>query len=257
MWRGIVTTGAERSNVAGYTSGMRLTKGLLILSCAAALAAHAAPSPELLDLAARVNYGYYTAEPRAIDAAIAALERLTESPDVLYYRDFAALRRAQLGELDRAGQQRLRACVERDVAPGLDKRFASEVWVLVAACAEVAEDKGRRERALSLARERDDDNPRIALVEAWALDREAGTDAVAEKLAAVVEAFEAWAPALDDPEWGHAEALTALAADALQRGQARAARDLIERALLLAPDYRAALELRTAMQNARAGERRL
>jgi hypothetical protein len=237
---------------------MRLTKGLLIVSCAAALAAaHAAPSPELLDLAARVHYGYYNAEPRAIDAAMGALERLGESPEVLYYRDFAALRRAQLGEIDRALQQRLRACMDRDVSPGLDKRFAAEVWVLVAACAEVAGDEGRRERALSLARERDDDNPRIALVEAWTLEREAGVDAAAEKLAAVVEAFDGWAPSLDDPEWGHAEALTALAADALQRGQARAARDLIERALLLAPDYRAALELRTAMQNARASDRRL
>jgi hypothetical protein len=257
MWRGIVTTGAERSNVADYTSAMRLPEGLLIVSCVAAGAAQAAPSPELLDLAARVHYGYYNAEPRAIDAALAALERLTESPEVLYYRDFAALRRAQLGAIDRAGQQRLHACAERDVSPELDKHFAAEAWVLVAACAEVAEDKGRRERALSLARERDDDNPRIGLVEAWTLEREAGADAAAVKLAAVVEAFDAWAPSVDDPEWGHPEALTALAADALRRGQARAARDLIERALLLAPDYRAALDLRVALQSAHPRDRQL
>jgi Tfp pilus assembly protein PilF len=45
--------------------------------------------------------------------------------------------------------------------------------------------------------------------------------------------------------------LTSLAAGALQRGEMRAARDLIERALLLAPDYRAALELRAALQRTR------
>jgi tetratricopeptide (TPR) repeat protein len=236
---------------------MRLRKGLLLVLCATSCAAHAAPSPELLDLAARVHYGYYNAEPRAIDAAGAALERLSESPEVVYYRDFAALRRAQLGAIDRAGQQRLRACAEREVAPGLDKRFAAEAWVLVAACAAVAGDDGRREQALALARERDDDNPRIALVEAWTLERDGGTEAIAEKLAEVVGAFDAWAPALDDPEWGHAEALTALAADELQRGQVRTARDLIERALLLAPDYRAALELRVALQSARPSDRRL
>jgi hypothetical protein len=257
MWRGIVTTGAERSNVPGYTASMRWPNGLLIVGCATAFTAHAAPSPELLDLAARVHYGYYNAEPRAIDAAIVALERLGESPEVSYYRDFAALRRAQLGVTDRIGEQRLRACAERDVSSELDKRFAAEVWVLVAACAEVAGDEGRRERALARARERDDDNPRIALVEAWTLEPEAGSDVAAEKLAAVVEAFDAWTPSLHDPEWGHAEALTALAADALQRGQARVARDLIERALLLAPDYRTALELRTAMQSARPSDRRL
>ncbi len=100
-----------------------------------------------------------------------ALDRLADSPDVFYYRDFAALRRAQLGSADRSALARLAACAERVVPAGLDKRFAAEAWALVAACAQVAGDDGRRERALSQARERDDDNPRIALVEAWALAR--------------------------------------------------------------------------------------
>ena len=228
---------------------------------AAPFAAHAA-SAEVLDLAARVHYGYYHAEPRTIDTAATALDRLGDSAEVVYYRDFAALRRAQLGGNDRAGMERLRACAQRDPQPGHDKRLAAEAWVLVAACAQVAGDEGRRERALAFARERDDDNPRIALVEAWAMMQEAGTDAAkraaaSTQLEAVVEAFEIWAPSLDDPDWGHAEALTALAAAALERGQARTARDFIERALLLAPDYRAALDLRIAMQSARSGDRPL
>ena len=229
---------------------------MLSAALAAAAAAHGAPSSELLDLAARVHYGYYHAEPRAVDAALTALDRLGDASDVVYYRDFAALRLAQLGGTGRATLERLRACAERDVPPTLDKRAASEVWALVAACAEIAGDDGRRERALALARERDDDNPRVALVEAWALERAAAGDAaqseaVAAKLAAAVESFDAWAPSLDDPDWGHAEALTAMAAAALERGQARTARDLIERALLLAPDYRAALDLRAALQSGR------
>jgi hypothetical protein len=230
--------------------------------CAASFAAQAAPSAEVLDLAGRVHYGYYHAEPRAIEAALAALDRLPDSPDVFYYRDFAALRRAQLAPADRSISARLDACAERDVESKRDKRAAAEAWVLVAACAEVAGDDGRREQALALARERDTDNPRIALVEAWALRRAAGTDAarrdeLSARLTATVEAFDAWAPSIDDPDWGHAEALTALAATAIERGQARAARDLIERALLLAPDYSAAVELRVTMQNARAGDRTL
>jgi hypothetical protein len=51
--------------------------------------------------------------------------------------------------------------------------------------------------------------------------------------------------------------LTALAAAALERGQTRIARDYIERALLLAPDYSAALDLRVTMQSARSGDRTL
>lgn len=240
-------------------------KPTVALAAAAALAVSAvlaAPSAELLDLASRVHYGYYHAEPRVIDTALGALERLADSPEVTYYRDFAALRGAQLGGRDRAARGRLEACAARDVARGLEKRFAAEAWALVAACAEVAGDDGRREQALANARERDDDNPRIALVEAWALARKAGRDpaqraAVDAKLAAAVEAFDAWSPSIDDPDWGHAEALTALAARVLERGEVRAARDLIERSLLLAPDYQAAVELQVALQSARKGDRAL
>src|SRR5688572_25205764 len=156
---------------------MHRTMAALFGLAAAPFATLAAPSAEVLDLAGRVHYGYYHAEPRTIDAALTALDRLGDSPEVVYYRDFAALRRAQLGGNDRAGAERLRACAQRDAQPGHDKRFAAEAWVLVAACAQVAGDRGRRERALALARDRDDDNPRIALVEAWAVIQDAGEDA--------------------------------------------------------------------------------
>jgi hypothetical protein len=233
-----------------------------VLAAACTLHAAAAPSAELLDLAGRVHYGYYHGEPRALDAAAAALERLGDSPEVAYYRDFAALRRAQLGGAERSNAERVRECAHREVAPGVNKLAAAEAWVLVAACAFVAGDERRRVLALERARERDDDNPRIGLVEAWALEAASGTDAAhreaaTKKLAAVVEAFDAWSPPLDAPDWGHAEALTALAAKALDGGQPRTARDLIERALLLAPDYRAAVELRVALQTSRSDGRAL
>jgi hypothetical protein len=239
---------------------MHWTKALAAAVAGTALGVLAAPTGELLDLAGRVHYGYYQAEPRAVDAAIAGLERLQDSPEVAYYRDFAALRRAQLASADRASQERLRACAERDAALGLGKRFTAEAWTLVAACAHVAGDDSRYALALALARRHDDDNPRAALVDAWALMRGAETDAgrrdaLAAKLEGVVAAFDAWAPSIDDPDWGHAESLTALAGVALDRGQVRTARDLIERALLLVPEYRAALDLRARLQQARAGDR--
>jgi tetratricopeptide (TPR) repeat protein len=193
---------------------------------------------------------------------MAALERLAESPEVLYYRDFAALRLAQLGAAVPANVERLAACARRDARQGLEKRRAAEAWVLVAACAQLAGDEGRSQKALARAREHDGDNPRIALVEAWVLEAdtrgdETQRDAVAAKLKSVVEAFDAWVPSIDDPDWGHAEALTALGAAALARGQVRTARDLIERALLLVPDYRAAVDVRLAMQSAGSGGRTL
>lgn len=242
---------------------MRLTQSLpVVLAAVASCAALAAPSAELLDLAARVHYGYYHGEPRTIEAAETALDRLADSPEVLYYRDFAALRRAQLGGLDRNATARLAQCARREAAASVSKEVAADAWALAAACALFAGDERRSAQALARARERDADNPRIALVEAWTLERAAAddpalADGVAAKLAAAVEAFQAWTPSIDDPDWGEAEALTALAADALERGQVRAARDLVERALLVAPEYRTAVELRAALQGGRGSERAL
>jgi hypothetical protein len=45
------------------------------------------------------------------------------------------------------------------------------------------------------------------------------------------------------PDWGEAEALTAVGAERLQVGDRRSARDFIEVALLTAPDYVEALIL--------------
>jgi tetratricopeptide (TPR) repeat protein len=243
---------------------MGLTKWLLLAAAGvcASQQVSAAPSAELLDLAARVHYGFYHGDARAIETAQAALDRLADLPEVHYYRDFAALRRAQLGNSDRRALEHVSECARREVAAGLSKPLAAEAWALVAACALVAGEERRHDEALAFARELDDDNPRIALIEAWALERATGADpagreALAAKLTVVIEAFDAWVPSIDDPDWGHAEALAVLAASALARGQVRMARDLVERALLLAPGYRVAVDLQVALQSGRTGNRAL
>src|SRR5262245_42583939 len=129
---------------------MRLTEFVLVVSAGvmacATLPARAEISAELLDLAGRVHYGYYQGDERAIDAAQAALDRLADSPDVLYYRDFAALRRAQLRGRTRGGDARLSDCARRTVDPKLEGRPAAEAWILVAACALTADDTRRFEQ---------------------------------------------------------------------------------------------------------------
>jgi hypothetical protein len=150
-------------------------------------------------------------------------------------------------------------CARREAPAELTGRAAAEAAVLAAACALAASNDRRFEQALARARALDDDHPRIALLEAWALERTAlDPELRAEleaKLTAAVTAFDAWTPTIDDPEWGHAEALAALGESALARGDVRAARDLLERALLLAPDYSRAVALRTALQGARGPQR--
>jgi tetratricopeptide (TPR) repeat protein len=222
--------------------------------------ARAEISAEVLDLAGRVQYGYYQADERAIEAALTALDRLDDSPEVVYYRDFAALRLAQVG--GRNDDKRLSACAKREAPGELKGRAAAEAAVLAAACALVASDARRFEETLARARALDDDHPRIALLEAWMLEPTVARNPAARadfelKLTAAIEAFDAWTPTLDDPGWGQAEALAALGESALARGDVRAARDFLERALLLAPDYGRAVALRTAVQGARGGQRSL
>ncbi len=209
-------------------------------------------NPELLDLRARIDYGFYNAEPRAIVAAVSALERLDESPELSYLHDYAALRLAQLDASGAREAKRLKACADR--APEGDDDDAAEAWILVAACGGVAGAPERRiAQALDRARALDKSNPRITLVEAWQARRLAAAErssdpALRAKWQQAVSAFDARQTPAGTADWGQAEALTALAAVMLDSGEARAARDLIEQALWLAPDYRSAVELRSRIR---------
>jgi hypothetical protein len=238
---------------------MHVTKLLgVIMAAVAGVPSAQAAAAEVLDLAARIHYGYYHGEPQTIAVAEEDLARLGDAAKVVYYRDLAALRRAQLGVRDRESLRRLNDCARRQSGAGLAGRAAAEAWVLTAACALEAGDGRRLEQALAAARASDQDHPRIGLVEAWRLEQRGfettgERSALAAKWGAVVAAFEALPPSIEDPGWGQAEALVGLAENAWQLGEIRAARDLVERALLLAPGYRAAVELRATVLAPRGG----
>lgn len=233
---------------------MRLTEPSIMGLVAMAVAATSGAgerSAELLDLRARIDYGFYNAEPRAIVAAVNALERLDESLELNYLHDYAALRLAQLDASGAREAKRLKACADR--APEGHDDDAAEAWILVAACGVVAEAPERRiAQALDRARALDKSNPRITLVEAWQARRlaaERSSDpALRAKWQQAVSAFDARQTPAGAADWGQPEALTGLAAVMLDSGEVRAARDLIEQALWLVPDYRSAVELRSRIR---------
>ncbi|HEX5047167.1 MAG TPA: hypothetical protein VFX89_08615 [Gammaproteobacteria bacterium] len=243
---------------------MRLTERAGIFVSFAALLCGARPacaasSEEISDLASRIDYGYYAGEPRVIEAARAVLDRSEASdPATRYYTAYAAFRMAQLSAHDGAAPGAfVDTCVDK-ATPSRDAPATAEQWILVAACAEVGAQARRRDQALERARALDPENPRLALLDAWVASPRseqadpAGRDEAAARLEHAVAAFDA-RPAVDGgPDWGEAEALAALGEIVLARGETRAARDLIERALIVAPDYRLAVELRARMQGARA-----
>ena len=224
---------------------------------------------DLADLAARIEYGFYSNEPRVIDAARAALER-SESKDssVAYYRALAAFRLAQLDvEHGTDPGSLLEECLKPSTSDKAATPAAAEAWILVAACANLAARTAplrslllqrRRDQALSRAREIEPSNPRITLVEAWSLSLRPARESpevaqqAADELRHAIEEFGSWtSKQTDPPDWGEAEALASLGEILLARGSTRDARDLIERALLIAPDYDYAVGLRKRLRAAR------
>jgi tetratricopeptide (TPR) repeat protein len=88
------------------------------------------------------------------------------------------------------------------------------------------------------------ENPRVHFINALCAPSEEGDPVAIDRWRAVVAKFEAAPPSQPGkPDWGHAEALTLLGDSYLKRGEMVAARDVLERALVLAPDYRQAQQL--------------
>jgi hypothetical protein len=227
-------------------------------------AAAAAPSPEVADLAARITFGYYDGDARVVEAAHDELVRLGDADsDVRYERALAALRLAQLRAEHGQPLGTWPAECAAAARPGEATGAAAESWLLVAACSQVAgrgeagaapaRDR-RREQAFARARELDAGNPRLALLEALeisdrpALAAPAAQSAAAEKLRAALAAFAAREAPPGAPDWGQAEALALLGEVVLAQGDVRTARDLLERALLIAPGYRFALDVEAQLK---------
>jgi hypothetical protein len=236
---------------------------LLVLLWTLTPTARAELSPELADLAARIEYGFYAEEPRVIDAAYAALARLpADDGAARYYGALAAFRSAQLRPREQDVGPLLDDCVRLATPAEHAAATASataEDWILVAACTSLGVERGlthqrRRDQALANAKRIDRTNPRIALVEAWHVSQRPASlsalqrDIAAERLSVAITGFGARTDDGEGPEWGEAEALAQLGEIHLERGEARLARDFIERALLAAPDYRFALGLRAKLQ---------
>jgi len=230
----------------------------------AASAVHAWPplSEEVLDLEARIEYGFYAADARTIEGALERLQQMEgDDAAVRYYEALAAYRLAQVELTTGAQEAQPGAMIDRcaSLTQGIaaDTAVGAEAAILAGACAVLAAadpqvptplSQRKVEQALARARSADADNPRLSLVEArMALARKpidaAGRTAARERLEAAVRAFEE-REGVAGPRWGEAETLAALAELDLADGEIRAARDMIERALLAAPGYRFALSLK-------------
>jgi len=218
-----------------------------------------AADSEWLDVEGRIQYGFYTEDARTLSDVVSQLSGPEAADDPLrhYYIGFANYRLSAV----LAGKDKSRArdaaarCVSRlDEAVRGKSNFADGLALQSACLRELAnltlwkplagsKSTGQMERAVKLAPR----DPRVLLLQALEHGDGGKIDSTAlARLRKAAEAFEAERQGVDrTPGWGAAETYAYLGRGYLDQGDVVAARDALERALLIAPDFALARRLLT------------
>jgi len=239
----------------------------VFLTCGAN--AHAQPMAELEDATARIQYAFFTNDVRALEEVLAILEDSEVAPSLLplksYHLAYGHWKLAQLYSeqaershgLASSATKAAKRCVEQSRSAVKQDPAMAEAHALQAVC----EDKPRsfmrlsglnsgsceRSKSLRSATSLAPENPRVMLIVTLCARASDSVDVI-NRWRKVVHAFEA-APVAraGAPDWGQAEALTLFGEALLKDGKNVAARDAIEQALVIAPDYEAAKSLLQAV----------
>jgi hypothetical protein len=222
-----------------------------------------------LDVESRIQYGYYTEDPRAL-ASVMELLAPSESESAFrrYYAGLANYRLAQLSAARDKGraEEAAAACVDNlDQAVKIQKAASlqqegADALALESACQDLlagleawrapfaASKSGTQ---IEQARHLDRKNPRVLLLDAVEVYERpkasaADKDRALQGFKLAAAAFEAERRQTEHvPGWGAAEAYVYLAKCHLDRGATLDARDALERALLIAPEFAEARRLMT------------
>jgi len=248
----------------------------------ASLASAQSPPPNWGDVEGRIQYAYYTNDPRALNGILTSLtpkavegEEASGADDAVTRWYFRALTHYRLAQVLTATQKsRAKHAIDEcgdaadesvDALPkvvlGLDetdenRKKRAEAYALATACTLAGREMssipfggGRIGSRIDDAVKLEPKNPRVRLVEALAMFDRAGKNAdekaaALKNLRAVTVMFEqARAGASSTPEWGAAEAYAFLGRALFDMRDVVGAREALERSLLIAPDYAFARKL--------------
>lgn len=224
---------------------------MALVASGGSVLAGTAGNSQWVDFESRIQYAYYTEDARALArlADLLATQDAAE-PWANYYAALANYRYTSLAAAPRnEAETAAEKCADTAERAGVSKEVAVEAEALQAGCLETlgrlkpiraalasSRAKKRLTHALAVA----PSNPRALLLESAGHQ---GNDA--EKLLrTAIARFEIERRSVaSGPTWGEADAYLALGRLLLARGEVLPARDALERALLVAPDFTAARKL--------------
>ena len=240
-------------------TGLRKYSFLLIcgLGCVYSNAMAQASREELSDFVGRIEYSFYAGDSSSLKQAIDSLEKAdideAQRPAQSNALNFGRWKMAQLlAERKKQGDAGDYAdkCTESIDIKNFSKKAKAEHEALVAGCYAVLAEvrfvrtllyRGSIDSHLEKAAKFDPQNLQVRFVSAWAKAyREPGEAETYSALKQSVAEFADSAGRLQDTGWGYAEALYMLGKAELARRDMLAARNALERALVIAPDYMAA-----------------
>ncbi len=214
-----------------------------------------------LDVESRIQYGYYTEDVRALTSVLELLAPAEDqSASKSYYTALANYRLTQLNLARDRGRAKdtAAACVSNlDKALATEKDFA-DALALQSVCLEMLATleawrtpfaASRSGAQIEKARHLAPKNPRVLLLDAveayeWTRRTAAEKDRALSGFRNAAAAFEAERQEAEHvPGWGAAEAYLYLGRCFLERGSALEARDALERALLISPEFAEARRL--------------
>ena len=240
-------------------------RSLCALACAGLVrAAAASADSSSLDLEARIEYGYFTEDGRTLET-LASASAQADKPDGIksYYAGLAGYRLTLLDFSRDSGAARAAA---EECVSSLDRALdagptpaPAEALALQSACLELQSQLGalrspfagtKSKSQMQKALKAGPRNPRVLLLDAVsAVERAANradSDRALGRLKKAIAALEnERQEVVHAPAWGLADAYTRLGRFYLDRGDTVAARDALEHALLLAPEFQQARRLMT------------
>jgi hypothetical protein len=234
---------------------LRLTVAILAVVAAAAHAQQAA----LADLAARIEYAFYVRDARDLTQAVTELAAADDTQSSALHLSWLNYGRWKLAQLSLSSQpaiaeQMAEQCANQNWPAWLDAATAAIASGLRAACDDLLGElrpvrgvwyRHERDKQLAQALATGTQSPQVSLIAGWLLLRQENANAAYPRLQQGMRLYDAAERSgqLRNDNWGQAELSYLLGKMELDRGQALAARNNLERALIQVADYRDAADL--------------